>query len=330
VGNVTIPMLPQAIGLAGDEQIEIVQAGTSARATVLQIANLGGPTGPPGAGPTGPTGGPGPTGPSVTGPTGPAGTVSSVSGTANQVAASPTTGAVVVSLPNNVVIPTPTSGDALTVNAVASANAITARAASGGFAGAFLTSAGGQNGIFIAAGSSSSDQSLTVTNSSGSTNFFRVVGDGGVLVGAPTGGDQGIGTVNSTGLFVNGVVASATTGTFTASTVGLGGATAPCSWTLIGNSVTLYVGPPTSTTSTSTSLSIGGLPSAIQPATAKMAAMGQGGFNSGSFINTVSAEASGSTIIFLNNGVAAGWTGSAAKSWSPILALGTTIVYDIT
>lgn len=72
-------MLPQSLGLTGDEQLEIVQTGESKRTTVLQIANLGGPTGPPGAGPTGPTGpgvtGPtgtfGPTGPSGTGPTGP-------------------------------------------------------------------------------------------------------------------------------------------------------------------------------------------------------------------------------------------------------------------
>src|ERR1700691_110590 len=84
MGNVTIPMLPQSVALVGDEQLEIVQAGSSMRTTVLQIANLGGPTGPPGAGPTGPTGpsvtgptgaGPtGPTGPSGGGPTGPSGT----------------------------------------------------------------------------------------------------------------------------------------------------------------------------------------------------------------------------------------------------------------
>jgi hypothetical protein len=98
MGNVTIPMLPQSVALVGDEQLEIVQAGTSMRTTVLQIANFGGPTGPVGptgpsiigptgsTGTTGPTGnqgivgptGPGvgatgPTGPSVTGPTGPTG-----------------------------------------------------------------------------------------------------------------------------------------------------------------------------------------------------------------------------------------------------------------
>jgi hypothetical protein len=41
MGNVTIPMLPQAIGLTGAEQLEAVQAGTSVRVTAAQIANLG-------------------------------------------------------------------------------------------------------------------------------------------------------------------------------------------------------------------------------------------------------------------------------------------------
>jgi hypothetical protein len=77
MGNVTIPMLPQATGLVGDEQIEIVQAGVSARATLTQVAALGGPTGPPGAGPTGPLG---PTGPSGVGPTGPTGPASGPTG----------------------------------------------------------------------------------------------------------------------------------------------------------------------------------------------------------------------------------------------------------
>jgi hypothetical protein len=77
MGNVTIPMLPQSIGLTGEEQIEIVQTGESKRTTALQIANLGGPTGPPGAGPTGPIG---PTGPSGGGPTGPTGPASGPTG----------------------------------------------------------------------------------------------------------------------------------------------------------------------------------------------------------------------------------------------------------
>ena len=38
--NIQIPNLPVAIALSGAEQVEIVQAGTSARTTTQAIANL--------------------------------------------------------------------------------------------------------------------------------------------------------------------------------------------------------------------------------------------------------------------------------------------------
>lgn len=38
--NIQIPNLPVATALSGPEQVEIVQAGTSARCTVQQIADL--------------------------------------------------------------------------------------------------------------------------------------------------------------------------------------------------------------------------------------------------------------------------------------------------
>jgi hypothetical protein len=73
MADVTIPMLTQAVGLDGTEQMEAVQGSTSVRVTTGQIAGLGGPTGP--IGPTGPASGPtGPTGPATPGPTGPTGT----------------------------------------------------------------------------------------------------------------------------------------------------------------------------------------------------------------------------------------------------------------
>lgn len=74
-----ILQLPQAIGLTGQEQLEIVgPSGQSQRTNTGAIAAIGGPTGPVGPlGPTGPTG-PGITGPTgstgPTGPTGPGGT----------------------------------------------------------------------------------------------------------------------------------------------------------------------------------------------------------------------------------------------------------------
>jgi hypothetical protein len=59
VSNTTIPMLPAVIGLTGTEQIEVVQNGASARASLTQVATLveTGAQGPPGpAGPAGPAG----------------------------------------------------------------------------------------------------------------------------------------------------------------------------------------------------------------------------------------------------------------------------------
>lgn len=76
MSNKQIPNLPVAIALNGTEQVELVQAGVSVRATTQEIADLKGvgPTGPTGSlGPTGPTGSMGPTGNGPTGPTGPTG-----------------------------------------------------------------------------------------------------------------------------------------------------------------------------------------------------------------------------------------------------------------
>lgn len=78
MSTTTIPQLPQAIGVTGEEQVEAVQVTTSVRVRLKDIASLGGPTGPLGpTGPTGPAGtlgNTGPTGPTgILGPTGPGG-----------------------------------------------------------------------------------------------------------------------------------------------------------------------------------------------------------------------------------------------------------------
>ena len=86
--NVQIPNLGAVTALNGTEQVEVVQAGESKRATTQQIADLQGvgPTGPIGpqgdlgpTGSTGPTGETGATGPAG-GPTGPTGAASTVAG----------------------------------------------------------------------------------------------------------------------------------------------------------------------------------------------------------------------------------------------------------
>jgi hypothetical protein len=84
MANITIPNLPVAISLNGTEEVEVVQSGTSRRATTLQIAGLQpgatGATGPQGAtGVTGATGAIGQIG--ATGPSGLAGPSGSVGST---------------------------------------------------------------------------------------------------------------------------------------------------------------------------------------------------------------------------------------------------------
>jgi hypothetical protein len=59
-------------------------------------------------------------------------------------------------------------------------------------------------GVKIAAGTNSSDVALLITSQSG-TAFAKVDGAGSATIGSPTGGGQGVGTLNATGLFVNGV-----------------------------------------------------------------------------------------------------------------------------
>jgi hypothetical protein len=94
---------------------------------------------------------------------------------------------------------------------------------------------------------------------------------GGVTVGSPTGGNQGDGTINATGLYVNGVsvAGGATqTGTFNPTFTGYG--TPPsCTmkWRLTGSQVSLFVNAGGSCTATSnnTGMSITNLPAAITP-----------------------------------------------------------------
>jgi hypothetical protein len=92
----------------------------------------------------------------------------------------------------------PSSGGALTIDGAASSSALTVAGSS---------SSGQSFGITITAGTTSADYALRVLNQSDSTAFLEIYGDGGVTVGAPTGGDKGGGTVNvSSGFYVNNVL----------------------------------------------------------------------------------------------------------------------------
>lgn len=85
--------------------------------------------------------------------------------------------------------------------------------ASNTYAGRFLgASVTGQSyGLSVLAGYNSSDKALAILNQSGATPYMTVYGDGGVTVGSPTGGTEGVGSINAQSLYVNGVGVYGTT-----------------------------------------------------------------------------------------------------------------------
>lgn len=110
---------------------------------------------------------------------------------------------------------TPSAGVALTLNGIAASN--TALLTGGATAGSSL-------GLQINAGTTNADYALLIKNQTALTNYLEVFGDGGVVLGAATGGDLGLGTLNTTGLYVNGTAVavgsflSLTGGTLTGAT----------------------------------------------------------------------------------------------------------------
>jgi hypothetical protein len=90
----------------------------------------------------------------------------------------------------------PTTGPTITVTGAANSYATTISANS---------TASQAFGVQIFGGTNSSDLAISVINATNTTTLFRVFGDGGVVIGNPTGGDKGPGTLNVQGpLYVNG------------------------------------------------------------------------------------------------------------------------------
>lgn len=122
--------------------------------------------------------------------------------------------AMTISLNGNVVLNAPTSGSTLTALGATNAFALTLQG-SGTASQSF--------GLTMNAGTNASDLSFRILDTTGSSNYFRVFGDGGTVLSAATGGNQGLGTLNATGLFINGVAVStggaAAAGTLTGGTL---------------------------------------------------------------------------------------------------------------
>lgn len=106
------------------------------------------------------------------------------------------TARVTINSAGNMVENAPSSGTSLTVNGVANAytTLVTGSATSGQ-----------SFGLRVNAGTTSADAVFNL-QTQGAATLLTVAGDGGVTVGTPTGGDEGLGTINAaSGYFLNGV-----------------------------------------------------------------------------------------------------------------------------
>lgn len=208
----------------------------------------------------------------------------------------------------NISVSAPSSGTALTVNAVANAR-------SAAFVG---SSTSGQSfGPVINSGTTSADDAFFITNQSGGTGFFRIFGDGGIIVGAPTGGDKGAGTLNtSSTIFQNNVpVATVTSGTATVTLTGVTTTvTGTAKWSLTGNIASITL-PTLTGTSNANTLTVAGLPASITVTTNKTISVPvQVVEDNGTVQTNVNAQVTnGSVIAFTLNNSTTGFTASGAK-----------------
>lgn len=168
---------------------------------------------------------------------------------------------------------------------------------------------GGSAGLLIQAGTNGSDTAFKILNEAGTSTFLQVIGNGGMELGAPTGGDEGLGTLNATGLYVNGVTAAtAQNGSFTGTLTGMTATvTGTFNYVVSGDTVTLYSSSGILGTSNSTAMTITGLPNAINPVNAQLFVT-WGVENSGTANNLAVAE------INTNNTVTLGLSSSGASS----------------
>jgi hypothetical protein len=238
--------------------------------------------------------------------------VTSVVGTSNQVSVAGST-AVTLSLANNTLIPTPSSS-------------------STGFGNYSLnvaapTGAGVSFGLYLKGGTTAADKALLVNNAGDTQSYFTVLGDGSVIVGQPTAGASGgLGSLNCSNLYINGVLLALSTGSYTGTATG--GTTSPTPtvhFTKVGTSVILRIAS-VSFVSNASTYTITGAPAGIRPTTANEVAA----------IVTNNGNTQMAGAIMDNTGVLTFSTGTAGTiSTSGFTASGTkgnpelTVVYDL-
>lgn len=123
------------------------------------------------------------------------------------------------------------SGGAFTIAGTSAGSALTLTGTTADRALTITTpsSAGGSFGMNINAGTNTSDQVMVIRNAANTTQYALWEGDGSLLIGSPSGGAEGVGTINAQNLYVNGsaVITSAS------SVAGLSSATCTASTSTI-------------------------------------------------------------------------------------------------
>lgn len=111
----------------------------------------------------------------------------------------------IINTGGSVSIPAPSSGIGLSVTGNTTGEALHLQGSA---------TTGSSFGLELLAGSNASDFAMVVADHSASSQYLKIFGDGGSNFGSPTGGNKGLGTVNATGIFVNGqAVATSTSAT---------------------------------------------------------------------------------------------------------------------
>jgi hypothetical protein len=186
------------------------------------------------------------------------------------------------------------------------------------------STASGSYGLLIEAGTNTTDFALYVGNQGNTHQLFQVRGDGSINCYNPTGGFLGAGTINVFGgYYINGVN-QLYQNTFTA-TFACGGAnpTGTAHYSVAGDSVTItWPAVLGAGSAGSTTLSISGIPAAIQPARAQFVPLGSSVVENGGVIPAGGGcfdmlfNASSGTVNIYQAGSAAAFAGATNRGFA--------------
>lgn len=186
------------------------------------------------------------------------------------------------------------------------------------------TTSGQAYGLWIQAGTTAVDYSLRIRNAPAAVDYLIVRGDGGLIVGNPSGASQGVGTINATNYYKGGVELI-TTSTFVGTLTNMGSATTgTITYVSDGKTVTLYAKSAITGTSTANSMNLTGLPAAIQPVASTTARVANLESNGAVIVGGASTTAGSGTVslwtesggVLISTGFSATGTKGLAAGWS--------------